>query len=311
MTAISQALTPAGAALGFRRQRRLEAAAGYAFALPATVLLFALMLLPLLVVIAMSVTDYVLAAPAIGFVGLKNFSAMTADVAFVRALRNTLVYVAIVVPGSVGLALFIALLVHRRRRSRRFYEIAFFLPVTSTLVAMAVVWQYLLHGRIGPLNAVRSLFGLGHVDYLTDPRVALYSLAAIGIWKLVGFNMVLFLAGLTAIPRDLYDAAKLDGADGSFDSFVRISWPLLAPTTLFVVVTTTITAFQVFDTVAVLTKGGPGGATDVLLYKIYLEGFQYLEIGYAAALTVVFLCCVATVALAQIRLSDRRVHYGA
>ena len=122
--------------------------------------------------------------------------------------------------------------------------------------------------------------------------------------------MILFLAGLTAIPQDLYDAAALDGADGAWDRFIRVTAPLLGPTAIFVIVTTTITAFQVFDTVAVLTRGGPMGSTDVLLYKIYLEGFQYFEMGYASALTVVFLVCIVAVSVLQIRLLDKRVHYG-
>jgi multiple sugar transport system permease protein len=285
--------------------------AGYAFAAPAAVLLICLILLPLAIVLVLSVTDYTLAAVDLSFVGLANYEQIFTDPGTRRALVNTLIYVGLVVPASVGLGLAIASLVHRRGRSRRIYEMAFFLPVTSTMVAMAVVWQYLLHGRIGPINAVLSAVGIERIDFLTDPDVALYSLVAIGIWQLVGFTMVLFLAGLTAIPREIYEAAALDGVDSGFDRFWRITWPLLAPTTLFVVVTTSITSFQVFDTVAVLTQGGPMQSTEVLLYKVYLEGFQYFEIGYASALITVFLVFVLAFSLIQIGLADRRIHYGA
>lgn len=282
----------------------------YAFVAPAGLLFLALILLPLITVLILSATDYTLASTSLSFTGLDNYRTLFTDNGAWRALVNTLTYVGIVVPAAVAIGLLLALLVHRRRRSRRFYEIVFFLPVTSTMVAMAVVWQYLLHGRIGPINAVLSAFGLPRVDFLTDPDVALYALAAIGVWQLVGFTMVLFLAGLTAIPRELYEAAALDGADRGFDRFWRISWPLLAPTTLFVAVTTSITAFQVFDTVAVLTQGGPMKATEVLLHTIYLEGFQYFEVGYASALTVVFLLFVLAFSLIQIGIVDRRIHYG-
>lgn len=300
----------AGASLLHRHPARRRWLCGYAFVAPACLLFLLLILLPLIAVLVLSVTDYTLAGADPAFTGVENYRTLFAEESTRRALVNTLTYVGFVVPGAVALGLLLALLVHRRRRSRRFYEIVFFLPVTSTMVAMAVVFQYLLHGRIGPVNAVLSWFGLQRVDFLTDPDIALYSLAVIGVWQLVGFTMVLFLAGLTAIPNEIYEAAALDGADRGFDRFWRISWPLLAPTTLFVAVTTSITAFQVFDTVAVLTQGGPMHATEVLLYKIYLEGFQYFEIGYASALTVVFLVFILAFSLIQIALVDRRIHYG-
>ena len=284
--------------------------AGYAFVTPACLLLLCLVLAPLATVIVLSLTDYSLAATGLSFVGLENYSKIFGDGGARRALTNTLIYVGIVMPASVAVGLTIAVFVHRRGRSRRVYEILFFLPVTSTMVAMAVVWQYLLHGRIGPVNAVLSGLGFDRIDFLTDPDIALYSIAAIGVWQLVGFAMVLFLAGLTAIPQEIYEAASLDGADGGFDRFWRITLPLLAPTTLFVVITTSITAFQVFDTVAVLTQGGPMKSTEVLLYAVYLEGFQYFEIGYAAALITVFLVFVLAFSLFQIGIADRRIHYG-
>ena len=299
-----------GRRIAFDAERNRLAGIGALFALPATLLIVLLVLAPIACVLMMSVTDYQLAATSFRFIGLGNYAKALADPEALRALRNTLVYVAVMAPVSVGLGLLLALLLNRRRRSRRFYEVLFFLPVTSTLVAMSVVFQYLLHGRIGPLNAMLAGLGLPRMDFLTDPKLALGALIAIGIWKQAGFNMVLFLAGLTAIPRDVQEAADLDGADGAIDRFLRITWPLLAPTTLFVTVTTAITAFQVFDTVAVLTEGGPSGATDVLLYKIYLEGFQFFEIGYASALAIIFLLLIAGLSLLQFRLVDRRVHYG-
>lgn len=284
-------------------------AAGHAFAAPAALLLVLIYLVPITILAWLSLTDYELGAIDTRFLGLENFARAMDDPVFRRSIANTFAYVAIVLPGGVLLGLGAALLVHRRIRSRSVYEVIYFLPVTSTLIAMATVWQFLLHPRLGPVRELTIALGLGEVAFLSDPALVLPSLAAIGIWQLVGFNMILFLAGLSAIPRDLHEAAALDGAAGGVDRFLRVTWPLLGPTTMFVTVTTSITAFKVFDTVAVLTQGGPTGASEVLLYVIYLEGFQYFRIGYAAALTLIFLAFILAFSVLQAAALDRRVHY--
>jgi multiple sugar transport system permease protein len=217
--------------------------------------------------------------------------------------------VAIVVPGSVILGLVVAILVHERTKSKAIYQTIFFLPVTTTLIAMSVVWHFLLNPSLGPITSLSRALGWGEFDVFGDPDLVLVGLAVIGIWQLVGFNMILFLAGLTAIPRDLYDAADIDGADSAWDRFARVTWPMLGPTTLFVVVTTTITAFRVFDTVAVITRGNPQGRSDVLLYTLYKVGFQDFNMGPASAMTIAFLVFVLIVALVQAFVIDRRTHY--
>jgi multiple sugar transport system permease protein len=186
----------------------------------------------------------------------------------------------------------------------------YFLPVTTTLIAMSVVWHFVLNPQLGPVTAAARAMGLPGFDVFGDPDLVLFGLAAIGVWQLIGFNMILFIAGLTAIPRDLYDAADIDGADGAWDRFARVTWPMLGPTTIFVVVTTTITAFRIFDIVAVITRGEPLGRSDVLLYAIYFEGFQNFNVGLGAAMTVAFLLVVVGLALLQAFLLDRRAHYG-
>jgi multiple sugar transport system permease protein len=293
-----------------RRRLRLEKLTGIGFATPATLLLVAVCLAPLAVLILMSFTDYDLGNLDFKFVGLANFAKALHDPVFRRSLWNTLLYVAIVLPLAVGLALLVAILVHGRKRTRAFYEVAYFLPVTSTLIAMATVWTFLLHPKLGPINALLGVFGIAPRAFLSDPSLALPTLAVIGIWHLVGFNMVLFLAGLTAIPKDLYEAAEIDGCANPVDRFLTITWPMLGPTLMFVIVTSSITAFKVFDTVAVMTHGGPMGSSEVLLYSIYLEGFQYFHSAYAAALTVVFLAFILVFSVIQTFTLDRRVHYG-
>ncbi len=300
-------LMAAPVATGMRARR--EAWLGAAFAAPAALLLACIYLVPCAVLFGLAFTDYELGAVSLRFVGLANFADALADDVFRRAIGNTFLYVAIVLPAGVLLGLGAALLVQARLRLRSAWEVIYFLPVTSTLIAMATVWQFVLHPRLGPVNAVLRDLGLGEWAFLSEPALVLPTLAFLGVWQIVGFNMVLFLAGLAAIPRDIYDAAALDGCSGATDRFLRVTWPLLGPTTMFVTVTTSITAFKVFDTVAVLTRGGPAGASEVLLYVIYLEGFQYFRLGYAAALTLVFLAFILVLAVAQAVVLDRRVHY--
>jgi multiple sugar transport system permease protein len=293
-----------------RRRQLMERLTGMGFAFPAAVLLVTTSLAPLAVLVLLSFTDYRLDDVGFKFIGLGNFGKAMTDPVFRRALWNTFVYVAIVLPLAVGLGLLVAILVHGRKRTRSFYEVVYFLPVTSTLIAMATVWTFVLHPKLGPVNALLDAVGIERQAFLSDPKLVLPTLAVIGVWPLVGFNVVLFLAGLTAIPKDLYEAAEVDGCANPIDRFLTITWPLLGPTTMFVIVTTSITAFKVFDTVAVMTHGGPIGASEVLLYSIYLEGFQYFHTAYAAALTVVFLAFILVFSVLQAFVLERRTHYG-
>ncbi|MEP7207330.1 MAG: sugar ABC transporter permease [Casimicrobiaceae bacterium] len=300
---------PASSHVRRKDQRFIESLAGLGFSTPAFILLLITNLAPLAALGFLSLTNYELGAIDFAAVGLKHFAHAFQDPAIRRSLGNTFLYVAIVVPGAVLLSLLVAILIHGRKRTRGLYEVIYFLPVTSTLIAMATMWSFLLHPGLGPVNAAIKAFGFGEVAFLSDPRYVLATLAGIGIWQLLGFNMVLFLAGLAAIPRDLYEAADVDGASHPVDRFLRVTWPLLGPTTMFVTVTTFVTAFKVFDTVAVLTRGGPMGATEVLLYTVYLEGFQYFHLSYAAALTLIFLAFTLTFSVLQTFVLDRRVHY--
>jgi multiple sugar transport system permease protein len=274
---------------------------------PAACLLTALYVAPILALIVLSASDYELGAMSAKWLGFENYARAFSDPVFRRSIANTFLYVAIVLPGSVVLGLIIALLVHARTKSRSFYEVVYFLPVTSTLIAMATVWQFVLHPKLGPVNNILRSFGLGEHAFLSDPKLAIPTLAAIGLWQLIGFNMILFLAGLSNIPKDLYDAADMDGASHPLDRFFRVTWPMLGPTAMFVIITSTITCFKVFDTVAVLTRGQNG--TEVLLYAIYLEGFHYFKMGYAAALTIVFLVFILMLSVAQAKYIEQQVHY--
>ena len=288
---------------------RAQARLAYGLIAPATFLLLLIYVIPIAVVIAMSLTDYTLVSDYYEFVGFENYAKMLSEEPFRNALWNTFVYAAFLMPLSFGLGLVIAITIQERQQFRSILEVLFFLPVTATLTAMALVFAALMDSRQGVFNNTLETFGLSGLNWLGSETLVLFSLAIISLWALIGFNMVLFLAGLTAIPKSLYDAAAIDGADGAIDKFFRVTWPMLGPTAMFVAVTNSITAFKIFDTVAVLTQGGPNRASEVYLYLAYLEGFEYFNMGYSAALSLVFLAIIFAFALFQALVIDRKVHY--
>lgn len=253
---------------------------------PAILALMSMLLIPSSAVIVLSLTDYQLGDSTARFVGLANYRLVVLDPDFRHSVRNTLVFVAIVVPGSIALGLLFSLLIEGRTHLRSLYRTAFFLPVTATLVAMATAWEVLLHPTFGLVNTVLAAVGIDKVRFLSNPSVALFAIVAIGIWKQIGFNVVLFLAGISTIPSELYEAASLDGAQSGWRRFFLVTGPMLAPVTLFVTVISTIRAFSEFDTVAVLTDGGPIHSTSVILFVLYEEAFRYLKIGTGSAIAV-------------------------
>ncbi|RWQ22771.1 sugar ABC transporter permease [Mesorhizobium sp.] len=286
-----------------------EVITGYALAGPAFLLLVLLFFLPVIAVFVIALTDWEFGARSLNFVWFDNFQEVFADAGFRRSLLNTIVYVLIVVPGTVVLGLLIALLIESGRSLRAFYRAIHFLPFMATLAAMAIAWEALLHPTIGLLNQTLSALGLPTANWLRDENTVLPVLAIIGIWQNLGFAMVLFLAGLKAIPQDLYDAADIDGADLWLDRLRTVTLPMLGPVTMFVVIVVALRALESFDTVQILTRGGPGNASEVLLYTLYRESFEYLKTGYGASITVIFLIAVVGLTLIQARIMERRVHY--
>lgn len=299
-----QGLRPAS-----HRSNRARIAAAYALSAPALLLMLVLVIAPLFTVVVLAFTDYQLGERTLRFVGLANFRTLASTAVFWKALGNTAVYVLVVVPGSVALGLAAAMLIEAGTRLKAFYRTVMFLPVMATLIAMAIVWEFMLHPTFGLVNLALEAVGLRGRNWLQDGDTALYVLAVIGIWQQFGFNMVLFLAGLLSIPRHLYEAAAIDGARIGWDRFCLVTWPMLGPITLFVAVISTIRAFQVFDTVQALTRGGPNKATEVLLYSMYAEAFEFFRTGYAAAIAVVFIVLVTMLTLIKTNLLERRVHY--
>ncbi|MCX7380687.1 MAG: sugar ABC transporter permease [Alphaproteobacteria bacterium] len=289
---------------------RVEARAAWRLAAPTALLMLLLLVLPTLAVLVLSFTDAELGIPEITFLGLDAYADLLTDRSFLGALRNTAVYVALVAPASILLGLGLAMLIEAEVGGRAFFRSVYFLPVVSLIVAMASVWQYLMHPTIGPINLVLGLLGIPAINWLGSSDNVLAALAVIGIWQALGFNMVLFLAGLTAIDRTLYAAAEMDGARSAWDRFRLVTWPMLGPTTLFVTTISVINAVKVFETVATLTQGGPAKASETLLWMIYKEGFVYLHVGAASAMAVVFIALLLFLLVLQTRVLDKQVHYG-
>jgi multiple sugar transport system permease protein len=310
MTATSIGHVPVASKAGRSEAERQEARAGIMLSLPAIILVFLFIILPVAAVILLGFTNFELGYPSFEFVGFENYVELFSDRTFMKSLWNTTVYAAIVTPMSIFLALGLAMLIEAEGIGRSFFRTAYFLPVASLLVAMATVWQYLFHPTIGPINTMLAMIGIAGPNWLGASSTVLYSLSIIGIWQSVGFNLVLFLAGLTAIPRELYSAAEIDGAKSGWDRFRLVTWPMLGPTTLFVTTISVISSVKVFETVKTLTEGGPNKASEVLLYTIYQEGFVYLRVGYASAMTVVFLAILVVLMFIQYRVQDKQVHYS-
>jgi len=271
---------------------------GVLFVAPALTLIGVFFCLPVAASLLLSFTDFDIYAlgrlDRLRFIGLDNYRRLLVDPLFWTALRNTLYFVAVGGPLSVLVSLGAALLVnHRLTRFQGWFRTLLFLPVVTTLVAVAVVWRYLYHPRHGFLNYVLGWAGLPPIDWLGDPDWAMPAIILMAVWKNFGFNMVVFIAGLQSIPRRLYEAAEIDGADG-WAQFRYITLPMLAPTFLFVTVITLIGYFQLFAEPYVMTQGGPADSTLSVALLMFQEGFRWWNLGYAAAVAfVLFLIIVA------------------
>jgi len=269
------------------------------------VMLLIFLVAPFVMSVILSFTNQRLVSPLpTRFVGLRNYVRLFGDGGFWQALKNTLLFAAVVVPLQSGLALFLATLVNKGLPGRNLFRGIYFTPVVIPMVVVCVVWYFLLMYPEGLLNTFVeiSTFGrAGPYDWLRNPSLALPTIMLVSIWQGVGFQMIIYLAGLQNIPRELYEAARIDGAN-SWRQFLHITLPGLRNTHIFVLVTTTILAFKLFTQVEVLTQGGPLGVTNTLVRYIYTAGYRELKVGYASAASVIFVLIVLTVSLVQRRL---------
>jgi sn-glycerol 3-phosphate transport system permease protein len=242
------------------------------------------------------------------FVGMDNYSSMLSDSVFWQALFNNLLFALGTIPISIALALVMAIWVNDRIVGRAAVRMAYFTPTVLPMIAVANIWLFFYTPQYGLLEQVLSFFGARAHNWLGSPETALACIIVVAIWKEAGFFMIFYLAALQQISPTLAEAAALEGAS-RFTFFRRVQFPLLMPTTLFVLVNAVINAFRTIDHIIVMTRGGPDNATTLLLYYIYEVGFKYWDSTYAAALTVILLVLLAAVALSQYVLLDQRIHY--
>ena len=242
------------------------------------------------------------------WVGLENYQVMVADPVFWKAFTNNFWFALATIPLSIALALAMALWVNERIAGRAFLRMAYFTPTVLPMVAVANIWLFFYTPQYGLLEQIRGAFGLPAQNWLGDQSTALAAVTAVAVWKEAGFFMIFYLAALQGLNPSLREAAAIEGAS-RWTFFRRVQWPLLMPTTLFVMVNAVINSVRMIDHIVVLTRGGPDNASTLLLFHLYEVGFRYWDSGYAAALTMVLLVLLATVALLQFFVLDRKVHY--
>ena len=290
-----------------RRRRRLGhgALAGYAFVFPSLVGVAAFLLLPVVAVFLISLVRWNYVADPV-FVGFNNYVRILSDPQVINAFRVSGLYVLLVVPLQTILALYFAVQLNKRIRGRTIFRLLFVLPWLATPVVLGIVFNWIFDPRYGALDGLLRYVGATPVNWLTDPFWALPSLALVNIWQFTGYTMILFMAGLQSIPEHLYEAASIDGA-GPSRIFFSLTLPLLSPTVLFVLVTAIIGSFQVFDTVSVMTAGGPGDATRVVNFLIYQKAFQFFDAGGASALAALLFLVIFVVTLVQFRFFRERI----
>ncbi|GJM44117.1 MAG: sugar ABC transporter permease [Gemmatimonadota bacterium] len=289
---------------------RREARTGWLFLAPALLLLGVFFLVPVLSGLALSLTDfdaYAIGSPDLArFVGIDNYVQTLASDEFWAALRNTLYFAVLAGPLSILVSLGAALLVDAPiTRARAVFRVAYFVPVVTTLVAVAIVWRYLYHPRYGVLNFLLGLVGVDPIHWLGDPHWAMPAIVILAVWKNFGYNMLIFVAGLQSVPKELYEVAAVDGA-GRRHQFLHITVPSLAPIFLFVGITTMIGSFQVFAEPYVMTQGGPLGSTRTLLLHMYEEGFRWWRLGTASTIAVLLLILTLIGTAVQLRLRPDR-----
>ena len=276
---------------------------------PALVAIGVFFFVPVLAAFVLSFTDFDIYALGsfeyARFVGFKNYAQLLSDPLFWKAFRNTLEFLLIGGPLSIGVSLTAALMIQSKLvRWKGFFRTAYFTPVVTTLVAVAVIWRFIYHPRFGLLNYFLSFVGIGGVDWLGDQHWAMPAIILMAVWKNFGYNMVIFIAGLQNIPAELYEAASIDGA-GRLQQLRTITVPLLAPTTVYISILTMIGYFQLFSEPYVMTQGGPLNSTLSIVLLMYQQGFRWWNMGYSAALAFVLFAFILIGSVIQSRIQKR------
>ena len=280
----------------------------YLFVAPAVVILAIFWVYPILNMGYLSLFKWDLISPKMQFVGLQNFQALFADQQFWQTFVNTVIYTLFVVGLGVTLGLFVAVYLKEHTKTNGFIQAVIFSPYVVSLASVALLWMWIMNKDYGLLNSILGFFDIGAVDWLGDSHVALVSLILISVWKSVGYDALILVSAIQGIPAHLYEAARLDQAS-PWTTFRKITLPMISPTLFFLVVVDAIASLKVFETIQIMTAGGPQNATNTLVFSLYQYGFQFNKVGYAAAIGVVLLALIAVFAIVYFKLLSNRVHY--
>ncbi len=288
--------------------RHEETIAGYAFLMPTLVSLLVFVFFPVVFSFYISFLKYDYLSPARPWVGSANYARMLSNERFWQTLANSARYAFMYVPLNMAFALGLALLINNKVKGINAYRMAFFSPVVTSSVAVAMIWGWIFDPAFGLLNYLLRLVGIEGRNWLGDPDIAMLCLVIMAMWNHSGYNMMIFLAGLQGVSQEYYDAATVDGAD-RWQRFRHITLPLLSPTTFFIFITGMIGALQVFDQIWILTKGGPAGTTRTIVYYLWEQGFTSFDMGYASAIAYVLFIIIFILTQINWRVAGRFVHY--
>jgi multiple sugar transport system permease protein len=291
-----------------KRRQWLEWLSGYAFLAPSFIVLAVFTYFPVAYALGLSFFKWRILRGEPTFNGLTNYQLLLTSEDFWQAIWNTVYFAVGSIPTGMAIALFIAILLNRPMRTLALYRTAFFLPTVTSMVAVSVVWMWIYHPDVGLMNYFLDLFHLPAIRWLNDPRWTMPALILLGIWKGMGYNIIIYLAGLQNIPQHLYEAAQIDGAN-RWQLFRNITWPLLTPTSFLILVMAVINSFQAFTEFHVMTQGGPLGSTTVIVYYLYQQAFQQFNMGYGSALAIILFLIILGLTLIQNRVLGPRVHY--
>ncbi|EHB54453.1 MULTISPECIES: sugar ABC transporter permease [Paenibacillus] len=271
----------------FWTPKRKEALIGWLFLAPEIVgmLLLNVFALGFSLYLSLSDWDMLSGVQGIEFTGFDNYIKMFQDPTIIQAIKNNLIYMVLTVPIPIAIALVLSVLIHNSVFFKSYFKVAFFIPYISSIIAVAAVWSALFHPSLGPINQFLMELGISNPPkWLVDPKTSLLAISIISSWAGLGYTIIIYMAGLTNISNEIYEAADIDGA-GAIKKFFAITVPMLRPTTFFLLITMLIGSFKVFDIIAFLTEGGPNNSSTVLVFRIYEEGFQYYNMGYASAIS--------------------------
>lgn len=280
----------------------------FSFAIPALLVLILFIYYPLLNSLYLSFTNWNMTKPVKKFVGLVNYEYLLTSKMFYKVLKITFTYTILDVLLTLGLGLVLALLFNKTTRSFGFMRAIIFMPHYISMVIVSMIFLWIFNGQYGLMNEIMKLLGLDPVLWLTNTKTALWVLIVVSVWKGAGFTMIIFIAGLRSIPVEYYEASSIDGAS-KWTQFLKITVPLLSPTTLFLVITNFISSMQVFQSVDVMTNGGPLDSTKAMVYWIYEMAFTEFRTGRASALVIIFFFIIILLTMLQLYVSKKKVHY--